>query len=426
MTAQRGIDPELLRAWPEAAAGDLYLRSALIVARSPLAARFLVLHPRSFQRFHTDSLGAEALRWFSLGLSAAAVRAFVEHRCSGAGGRWNRMVSRLFVMGSLTNRSPVHNANWWFRRLLALLLGRALSAGVGAWRHTPTRVLQRLLVWLPAILLERGAMKHLAPLIEANLVAGGYRDQPPAWRRSIARSVVRATLQTNLFSYLLYVLTPRQLADLLRAMLDVRGLEHIRRALDERQGAIVVGLHWHLFFAGVFYASTMGPVVQLSALGLDEQSLAAEETFAATPFAEPVDSESPLVIRTLVRRLRAGKIVMLTIDVGLPAGSERQVETIKFLHHDVPRYDTAAWLSVHTGRPIILAHPARKDGRLAVGFSPPILTPEAGTADERVRALSERLYAYADRQVREHPEAWLGWTSLGWLAVRSGQTQPPA
>jgi hypothetical protein len=73
---------------------------------------------------------------------------------------------------------------------------------------------------------------------------------------------------------------------------------------------------------------------------------------------------------------------------------------------------------MRSGRPLFLATTYWDGKRLVVEYSDPLTAPAGVSNPEQVRALTERLYARADRWIRAHPGKWLGWTQIETLAAK--------
>jgi lauroyl/myristoyl acyltransferase len=284
----------------------------------------------------------------------------------------------------------------------------------------PLWALRRLYHTLPTTPLAKRTIAHLCPTIKANLCAAGYADRPEAWRRRQARLVTEATIRTHFMSYLMLVLPMDRLNRFIQSVTAIRGMEYLAEAVEANYGAIVVGLHWELFLAPVFYARRLRPVSLLANVGLADYSLASSRRLIAIPFVQPVDSAARMAAKTLADRLRAGQIVLLAFDVLPAAGADRtRMKTISFLDHTITRFDTAAWLAVHIGKPVLLVSTHRVGNRLTVELSAPLPPVATVSPQEQVARLTEKIYAAGEQLVRRHPESWLAWSTLHSMAVSS-------
>jgi lauroyl/myristoyl acyltransferase len=365
-------------------------------------------------------MGASAVRLFLLGYGVAAIGAKLEQRCVGAELRWHRLVEALQEREAFVCQPPTRTAHWWARRAAAIALGHLLSQLTGVLAHLPLWALRRLYHTLPATPLATRTLAHLCPSIEANLCAAGYADRPDAWRRHMARLVSEATIRTHIMSYLMLVLPMHKLNRFIQSVTAIRGLEHLAQAAEAKHGAIVVGLHWELFLAPVFYARRLRPVSLLANVALADYSVASSRRLAAIPFVQAVDSAAPMAAKTLADRLRAGQIVLLAFDVVPAAGADRtKMKGISFLGQSIPRFDTAAWLAVHTGKPVLMVSTRREGNRLAVELSAPLPPLETLSPQEQVTRMTEQIYAAGEQLVRRTPESWLAWSTLHNMEVSS-------
>jgi lauroyl/myristoyl acyltransferase len=395
----------------------MYLNAALLIIRSKRAGGFLILHPRSAAIFPTDALGARAIRLFLLGQQSSIIGTWLERQCPGAARRWGRLVQALYDRGAVAPQAPSRTRRWWARRLAALALGPALSLLTAILRFMPEWLLLGLYERLPATPLGTRLLVHLLPFIDRNLCAAGYAGLPSARRRDIARQVSAATLRTHFVSYLGLVLPPERVFRIVERLTTVRGMDRLARTLDEHDGAVVVGLHWELFLAPVLHVSRTRPVTLLADVGMAEYSVGADREPPAPPLGDRVNSTAPMAAKDLARSLRAGRVVMLAFDVASPRARGTGTRRIRFLGHDLTRFDTAAWLSTRTGKPIHLVGMHREGSRLVVEFSPPLAQAPALAPGERVAHLTAQVYEAAETLVRRHPKAWLGWSYLHTLTV---------
>ena len=394
-----------------------YLHGTLVVIRQGRSGWFLVLHPRSVAGLLTDALGASAIRLFLLGHGASDIAVKAEQRSPGAGVRWRRMTMALYEMGATGSQSPTRTMRWWVRRVSTLALSSGLSLLAGSLRRMPVWLLRGLFDTAPATPLGTRALTHLQPFIDANLCASDFSGRSPSWRLRLARAVTAATIRCHFAEYLLIALPQAKLSHFYQSISDPRSVERLIRELQAHDGAIVVCLHSELFFTAIFHVSCAAPVALLADIALPEHSVAARRDLPPLTGVRYVYSGSPMAGRTLIDSLRAGKIVMLAFDVPSPTSPGTKIGRISFLGQYVTRFDTAAWLSVHTGKPIRFIRTFRRGRRLVVELSPPFSQATNGSPKQRIASLTEQVYEEAERFLHQHPESWLVWSYWHTLVV---------
>jgi lauroyl/myristoyl acyltransferase len=296
------------------------------------------------------------------------------------------------------------------RTVASVLFGPVVSLLTLMLCVAPLWTLLKIYDWLPSAPLSRRTYDHHLAVIEANLCAAGYVDQPAAWRRGVARQVVAATIRTHFVLYLTLLLPRDKMLCLIERVTTPRGMEHLQEAFKAHAGAIVVGLHWELILAPTLYVGHALPLTVLAELRAFEYSLGSDREPPAPTFHAWVNSDAPTAAKTLAHRLRTGQIVMLFFDVPLRSGTRHALaRRIHFLGQEVPRYDTAAWLSTHTGKPILFVSIHREGNQLVMDFSAPLLPNQDLAPSEQVADLTTRLYGTAEQIIRRNPAAWLVW-----------------
>jgi lauroyl/myristoyl acyltransferase len=398
----------------------MYLHAVLIVVCHGRGRRYFVLQPHSFAVFPTDVLGAYAIRLFLLGSSASAIEAKVERRCPGAGKRWRHFRDGLYDVGAIGPCPPTRTPRWWVQRSIALALGPVLSMLNALLRLAPLWMLQDLCERVPGTPLGRRAFGHLIPFIDANLRAAGYADRTPEWRLEVARAVTAATIRSHFMGYLMYVLPVARLNAFSWRVAEVRGVEHLIRAHRDSNGAIIAVAHWELWLAGPFRLRRMWPITLLADVGATDYGVASQHEIPAFQGIHLVNSAGYLAAKTLLDHLRAGRMAMLAFDVALPPTSlNATTKTIPFLGQSVARFDTAAWLSVQTGKPVLFLSTHREGRRVVVDLSPALEQAPGLSPKQQVARLTALLYEVAENHVRRNPECWLTWSWLHTLVIPS-------
>jgi lauroyl/myristoyl acyltransferase len=219
-------------------------------------------------------------------------------------------------------------------------------------------------------------------------------------------------------TFLTLILPREKLFCLVERLSVLRSMDCVQQAFTKHKGAIVVGLHSELFLGLYMQLSRRLPTTVLANLRIVEYSLAADRDSPFSTLSDSVDSTAPMAAKSLVQLLRAGRVVVLAIDVPpLSGAQDTPTRRIRFLGREVQRYDTAAWLSMHTGKPILFASIHRAGNKLIMDFSAPLLPDRDLAPSEQVADLTTRLYAMAEQVVHRHPAAWLVWRYWHGLVV---------
>jgi lauroyl/myristoyl acyltransferase len=372
---------------------------------------YFVLHPRSAAALFTDALGAYAIRLFVLGHGSSDIAVKVERRAAGAGARWDRMAAALYELGATAPQSPARTVHWWVRRVSTVALSAGLSLLTGLLRRMPVWLLRGMLEAAPATPFGKRTLTHLQPFIDTNLCASDFAGRSSVWRLRLARAVTAATIRCRFAEYLMLILPQGKLSHFFQSISDQRSVERLVQELRSYDGVVVVGLHTELYFTAIFNVSHAAPVALLADIASPEHSIAARRDLPSLPFAGYVESNTLMAGRTLIDNLHAGTIVMLAIDLPPPpASTGAKTSTISFLGQSVARFETAAWLSVHSGKPVRFIRSFRRGRRMVMELSPPFSQATDVSPNQRIASLTEQIYEEAERFLHQHPESWLVWS----------------
>ncbi|MDB5075057.1 MAG: Bacterial lipid biosynthesis acyltransferase [Chloroflexi bacterium] len=397
---------------------QLYLHGTLVVIRPRRKGWYLVLHPRSAAVIFTDALGAHAVRLFLLGHGVSDIAVKVERRAAGAGARWQRMAAALYEMGTTGPQVPNRSMRWWVRRAGTLAFSSGMSILSDSLRHLPVWLLRGMFEAAPATPLGKRAHAHLQPFIVANLCASEFAARSPDWQLYVAGAVTAATIRCRFVEYLMLVLPQSKLGHFFQSISNERSMHRVVQELQTDDGCILVGLHTEQFYTAIFNVCRAAPVAILADIALHEHSIAARRDLPSLPFARYVGKDSRMAGRTLIDWLRAGKIVLLAFDIPPPpTSSGTKIETVSFLGQDIARFETAAWLSMRTGKPIRFISSYRQGRRLMMEVSSPISPATDVSPTQQIASLTEHVYKEAERFLHKHPESWLVWSYWHTLIV---------
>ena len=207
----------------------------------------------------------------------------------------------------------------------------------------------------------------------------------------------------------LSALSPREV----RARVEIRGLEHLEKALAEGKGALIATAHygcWELMLRAVGVAL---PEREVTAVGRAQpnphiQRMVSRRRNLAG--SQPLGQDARSILRALRRNAAIGLLAdhylsqrhggLLVPFLGIPAWSNPGPAT----------------LALRTGSPLLLAHTHRLGGnRHRVELQPRPELPTGGERQANIAALTTRINEDIGRLIRRQPEHWL-WATRRWRA----------
>ena len=220
---------------------------------------------------------------------------------------------------------------------------------------------------------------------------------PPALVRRRVRQVFR-----NYARYLIDELClPSMGREQLERTVDVIGWEHISNALARGKGLVLITGHignWEvpaaLLAARGFPVNAI--VERLEPPAWNERVQAIRERVGLR--AIPMESG----VREMFACLRRNEVLALLIDRPLRTGGV----PVRFFGRETRVPDGAARLALRTGASVIGAVGLRRGGRFVAVVSPPLAFEPTGDRERDVRALTQHIMDWLERQVRQHPGQW--------------------
>jgi KDO2-lipid IV(A) lauroyltransferase len=207
----------------------------------------------------------------------------------------------------------------------------------------------------------------------------------------------------------LSALSPRAV----KARVEIRGLEHLEKALAEGKGALIATAHygcWELMLRAV---AGVLPEREVTAVGRANPNPYLEKMISRR---RKLGGSQPLAqdARSILRALRRNATIGVLADHYL---SQRRGGLL------VPFLGTPAWsnpgpatLALRTGCPLLLAHTYRLGGsRHRIELKPPRELPTSGERLANIAALTARINEEIGRLIRRRPEHWL-WATRRWRA----------
>jgi phosphatidylinositol dimannoside acyltransferase len=186
-------------------------------------------------------------------------------------------------------------------------------------------------------------------------------------------------------------------------LVDVHGGEHIDAALRSGKGVICAGAH----LGSVAFVAQVLPALGYQVVGLIEAfdppevfDFFARQRQALGTRLLPAGSAA---VRELLLALRRNQLVGLVTDRDV-AGTG---PIISFFGVPTHFPDGAAWLSVHTGAPILIAVAVRKQrGRFDALIEPLPEVERTGDTKEDVLRVTRAVAGRLEYYVANHPEQW--------------------
>ncbi len=224
-------------------------------------------------------------------------------------------------------------------------------------------------------------------------------DESPATRRRLARRTFRnlAAAAADLFRL------PSIPLEQVRALMELRGREHLDAALAAGKGVIIVTAHLGPYELGGAWLAAVGYPVHAMVEDLAPAVADALATYRRASGMQLIPMRQG--IREAYRLLGEGRIVVLVADRVI--GDGRTAITLPFCDGSRPIPTGPAACSIATGAPILVGHvienPARAPRYLAT-IDPPLLP--AGRGDEERLRLTRQITERLSAAVQAHPDQW--------------------
>ncbi len=195
----------------------------------------------------------------------------------------------------------------------------------------------------------------------------------------------------------------------------IDGVEHLRGALEQGRGAVLVTAHcgnWELLNASL---GAHGIPMTIAVRELYDPRLDRIVTTLRERFGAEVVARGDEAGRRLAAALKANRVDGLLIDQDI-----RDVPSTF-----VPFFGRPAWTPIGAAALALRARCAvipafvhrRQDGSHSATVSPPLALPQEGSLRQRTTELTAAATAAIERQIRSHPEQWV-WMHRRW------RTQP--
>jgi KDO2-lipid IV(A) lauroyltransferase len=247
-------------------------------------------------------------------------------------------------------------------------------------------------------------------IAEDNLAAA-FPDWDRARRLRTARGVYRH------FGGVLFELLwlEGRSAEEIRALVNVVGGEHVRKAQAHGRGIVFATAHmgnWEL--QGVAHGLVFGPV-DVVARPLDNPLLDARLCALRTAHGNRVLSKRR-ALGEVLRTLRGGGMTAIAIDQNV---QEKDGIFVDFFGRAAATTTVAAAIAVKTGAALVGGHAERQpDGRYRLYYDPALEWTPSGSREADIERLTQAITSRIETWVRQAPEQWL-WMHRRW------KTRPP-
>jgi lauroyl/myristoyl acyltransferase len=390
-----------------------YLRATVAVARSPRHGEWVLVHFGAGSFLRTDRLGALTTRSLVAGRSGEEAMRLVEEIEPGAGDRARRLICLLGATGAMALEHPTRRSVW-FRMAASCAGGLILTAMAGLVRNAPIPLLARVFTSWAHHPIPRHAWRSGGRTVLVNLDRT-YGREDKDWLVNVGRASVVEASRNYLYAYMCLALTSDRRDQLVERLFDGEAVDRVAQTLRTSGPVVGAFLHGPLHVPVANALRKRGlEVVRVIAARTHGMYVSARRGEMASFFGESAETTvteaDPSASGSLLRHLKTGRNVYVALDTVLDGQSKAAGTRIEWLGQNVERNDSPAWLAVRSGRPVVLwtTHQSGSSVILAVSA---VLQPDAALpTGARVADLATRLYASAEAAIRQHPEAWLGWT----------------
>jgi len=297
------------------------------------------------------------------------------------------------------------------------------------FEESPLRDAYRLAIWGPyrqtiACLphgWELSAHRRLG-----RLVALGSRGSRARIERNLARAfpqradlaaVAAQTFGTHFQHQYLPVSFPRIGPEQLANYVEIRGLEHVDRALEAGRGVVLMHPHMGPVQLPLHGMGVLGyPVHQVGGgvvTGLSRVGEWAAGSRRALEASMPVTvHDGKGFLRPVLRALRSGGVIMATCD-GTGGGVELGRRLVRSVCGQPMRLPVSpVWLAVNAGAPLLTLRTRRGGGRRprwVTEIGAPVVLPRDLPRASVLDAGADRVASFLTDSLTRHPEDWHFW-----------------
>jgi Kdo2-lipid IVA lauroyltransferase/acyltransferase len=293
-------------------------------------------------------------------------------------------------------RNHIELAAYRCARVLARWLGARRLAAVGAF--------------IGRFYLATGRRRRR--IIDYNL-ALAFPEQSAPERRELARGVARHFGRVTLEVLRLATLTREQLL----AEVSVEGVENLRAATAGGQGAFLLAAHMGCWEVAALIAGMHIPAgFAIINRPLDNPYLETELRSMRERFGNVVLGNRR-VSAQIVKHLKRGGVVGILVD---QRTIREDAIDVPFFGHPARTASGLARLVLAVGAPIVPIWSVWEGpGRIRVRFDPALSIADLPESERNELAVTSRLTALTEAEIRRHPEQWL-WFHDRWREIRLG------
>ena len=244
-----------------------------------------------------------------------------------------------------------------------------------------------VLIGVLASLVARGPLR----LARRNLAAA-YPDWSDRKRRGVARAIFRHL--GGVLAEFLWL--PRVDAKTLARTTTYEGTEHIT---GRTSGMIAITAHSGNWEWAAHAIGALAPVTTMQRERNEPEINRLITSMRARSNVRAVDRGSVAASREMIRALRDGHLLAFLIDQNIRAESVK----VPFFGRPALTPIGPARLAIRAGVPVVVIFDERRGGRHFVHILPPITTSKG---DDPV-ALTARITAMIEEQIRQAPEQWV-------------------
>lgn len=265
------------------------------------------------------------------------------------------------------------------------------------------------IAWLVATKTRKQALRNML------YVPGPHMLNSAAGRRRLRRSV-QAKFRYNVMNYLALFSVPARRPEQILSDITVEGVEHLEAALARGKGVVLFSAHMGPFDYIVQWMAIQGYDTTIPVERLQDQrvlDLITRLRGRNGLHILPLGGSAPM--RTLLQRLRANKIVLLTADRAIEGKSR-----------ELPFFGTLARM------PIGVAQLVQRTGATPLGafswYAPDgtihgHFLPLAQEQYEQEDDLQRAILALLEQEIRKHPEQWMAFGPI-WTEKPSATYKP--
>lgn len=288
----------------------------------------------------------------------------------------------------------------------------ALFSGlISLAKHVPQRALDMVEKTL-VFFLKKGSPRHMR-LIARNL-ALAFPDAPPAWRAELQENIYRH------FGGMFIELTRAFARGETRAILERTRVEHIERltqALARKRGVIIFSAHFGNWeWVPLILRDRLGREVHSVARPMDNPLIEKR----VRQFREAMGSRiiyKQGSLRTILQLLAGNEIVCMIIDQNTVS---REGVFVDFFARKAAAVTTAAQLYLKRGIPLVPVFLHYEGREIVLDILPEVDFPGKDEDPAALSALTQRLAALIEEQIRRFPEQWL-WFHDRWKTQPQGE-----